>query len=167
MKTPAIVISAAALALGSCAMGPTYGPGYGPAYGPTAGPVGVPVGPATTLTTANKAPFGTYLVDGAGRAVYVLDGTRGSSARMACGYDCARVWPPVMAGGPPRAGAGLDPRRIGTAPRGSGMQLTYHGWPLFYYVRDRGPGETTGQNVHDQWGGWYLLSPNGESIRPY
>lgn len=157
MKTPTFLIGAAALALAGCAMAPPYAP--------PAGPVGVPVG-AATLTTANKAPFGTYLVDGAGRAVYILEGTRGSSARMACGYDCARVWPPVTVAAPPVPGAGLDPRRIGTMPRGGGMQLAYHGWPLFYYVRDRGPGDTTGQNVHDAWGGWYLLSPTGVPISP-
>ena len=158
MKTPTFLICAAALAVGGCAMAPTYVP--------PAGPIGVPVANAT-ITTATKAPFGTYLVDGSGRAIYILEGSRGSSAAVACGYDCARVWPPLMAGGPPVAGAGLDPRRIGTAPRGGGRQLTYYGWPLFYYVRDRGPGDTTGQNVHDRWGGWYLLSPSGEPIRPY
>lgn len=158
MKTPTFLIGSAALALAGCAMAPPYAP--------PAGPIAVPVG-AATLTTANKAPFGTYLVDGAGRAVYILEGTRGSSARMACGYDCARVWPPVAVTAPPVAGAGLDPRRIGTMTRGGGTQLTYHGWPLFYYVRDRGPGDTTGHNVHDAWGGWYLLSPSGVPIGAY
>lgn len=155
MKTPTLLIGAASLALAGCAMAPPYAP--------PAGPVAVPFGTAT-LTTANKAPFGTYLVDRAGRAVYVLDGTRGSSARMACGYDCARVWPPVRVAAPPIAGPGLDPRRIGTMPRVGGMQLTYSGWPLFYYVRDVRPGDTTGQNVRDRWGGWYLLSPSGEPV---
>lgn len=157
MKTPMVLIGAAALTLGGCAMAPTYAP---------MGPIAVPVGNAT-LAVASKAPFGPYLVDGAGRALYVLDGTRASSASMACGYDCTRVWPPMFAAAPPITGAGLDPRRIGTAPRGGGRQLTYHGWPLFYYVRDRGPGATTGHNVRDAWGGWYLLSPSGEPVWPY
>lgn len=161
MKNPMFLMPAAAVALASCATAPPP-----TSYAPVAGPPPVTVG-VTTLTTAKKAPFGTYLVDGAGRAIYVLDGTRGSSARVACGIDCLRVWPPFMTAGPPIAGAGLDPRRIGTAPRGGGTQLAYHGWPLFYYLRDRSPGDTTGHNVHDAWGDWHLLSPSGEPIRPY
>jgi predicted lipoprotein with Yx(FWY)xxD motif len=157
MRTPLFLLCSAAFAMGSCAMGPPYAP--------AAVPAAVPAG-AATLTTADKAPFGTFLVDGAGRSVYILDGTRHSSGAMACGFDCARVWPPVMSSSPPALGAGLNPQWLGTAPRGGGTQLTYAGWPLFYYVRDRGPGDTTGQNVHDAWGGWYLLSPSGEPIHP-
>lgn len=157
MKTPMFLISAASLALAGCAMAPPYAPAVGP--------VAVPVG-ATTLTTANKAPFGTYLVDGAGRSVYILDGTRHSSARVACGIDCARVWPPVMVTAPPTAGAGLDPRLLGTVTRGGGSQLTYAGSPLFYYIRDARPGDTTGQHVSDAWGMWHLLSPSGQPIGP-
>ena len=60
----------------------------------------------------------------------------------------------------------LDPRRLGTAPRGGGTQLTYAGWPLFYYVRDRGPGDTTGQHITDAWGTWHPLAPSGQPIWP-
>ena len=157
MKTPLFLICLAGLGLGGCAMGPPYPQAVGPAAVPTG---------ATTLTTADKAPFGTFIVDGPGRSVYILDGTRASSGAMACGFDCARVWPPVMASSPPTLGAGLDPRRLGTAPRGGGTQLTYAGWPLFYYVRDRGPGDTTGQHITDAWGTWHLLAPSGEPIWP-
>lgn len=38
--------------------------------------------------------------------------------------------------------------------------------PLYYYHRDRGPGDTTGQHVTDAWGARHLLSPSGEPIRP-
>lgn len=152
MKTPLPLIFSA-LALAGCQTGPFYGPAAAPP---------ALVG-ATVVVTAEKAPFGTYLVDRAGRSLYVLDGTRGTSGLVACGIDCTRVWPPMMVTAPV---TGADPRMLGTVPRGGGAQLSYAGWPLFYYARDMRPGDTAGQNVSDRWGTWYLLSPSGEPIRP-
>jgi hypothetical protein len=44
------------------------------------------------------------------------------------------------------------------------MQVTYNGHPLYYYVRDLGPGRTTGQHVSDAWGEWYLVTPQGAPL---
>ena len=150
MKTPTILIAGTALALGSCAS-------YAPA------PI-APMG-AATVTTATKPPFGTYVVDGAGRALYVLEGERGTTMSR-CTGACLGVWPPLHASGPPSAAAGVDPTRLATVPMHGHPHVTYAGWPLYYYHRDRAPADTTGQNVRDTWGTWYLLSPSGEPIRP-
>ena len=153
MKTPRLMLSAMALGLTACA---TYssapmGGGYG------AGPV--------TITTATKAPFGTYLVDGAGRAVYILEGTRGTPAER-CSGQCLAIWPPLHVIEPPVVGAGVDPGRLSTRMAHGHTHVTYDGWTLFYYHRDRGPGDTTGQHVTDAWGTWHLISPSGAVIRP-
>jgi predicted lipoprotein with Yx(FWY)xxD motif len=37
-----------------------------------------------------------------------------------------------------------------TRPDGS-KQITYNGIPLYYYVRDTKPGDTTGQGVGNLW----------------
>ncbi len=153
MKIPAILLGAATLGLAACDTVP-----------PAAGPIG-PV-TSVTVTTANKAPYGTYLVDGAGRALYVLEGTRGAVDPLRCGDDCRRVWPSLMAVNTPVGGPAIGPARLSTRLAYGGSQVTYAGWPLFYYVRDTGPGDTTGQHVQDQWGMWHLLSPSGEPIRP-
>lgn len=150
MKTPTILIAGMALALGGCAS-------YSPA------PI-VPLG-ATTVTTATKAPFGTYLVDGAGRALYVLEGERGATYSR-CTGACLGVWPPLHTIGRPVAAAGVDPGRLATVPMHGHAHVAYAGWPLYYYHRDRAPADTTGQYVRDSWGTWYLLSPSGEPIRP-
>jgi predicted lipoprotein with Yx(FWY)xxD motif len=55
---------------------------------------------------------------------------------------------------------------VGLTPSYGGSQATYGGWPLYYYHHDAAPGDTTGQNVHDRWGMWYLVSPSGNPIRP-
>lgn len=44
------------------------------------------------------------------------------------------------------------------------MQITYNGHPLYYYVRNLGPGQTTGQDVTDAWSEWYLVTPGGKPL---
>ena len=41
------------------------------------------------------------------------------------------------------------------------MQVTYNGWPLYYYIKDEQAGDTVGQQVGDVW---YVISPAGEEI---
>lgn len=149
MKPVRFCLAAAAVTLGACA---TYGPAPAP-YGPV------------TVTAATKAPYGAYLVDGRGRSLYVLEGTRGTPAER-CSGECLRVWPPVHVTAPPMVGAGIDPAKLSTMMAHGHTHVTYGGWTLFYYHRDRAPGDTTGQYVRDAWGTWYLVSPTGEPIRP-
>ncbi|HET7708543.1 MAG TPA: hypothetical protein VFK50_03295 [Sphingomicrobium sp.] len=116
------------------------------------------------MSSSAKAPFGSYLVDGGGRSLYVLAGTRGMTGMNRCDRACLRVWPAAMAARPTAPGAGIDPSKLTTVQGPWGSQLAYAGWPLYYYNRDRVPGDTTGQYARDTWGTWYLLSPSGEPI---
>ena len=157
MKIQALLISAAALGVTACDILAPPRPPPPPPLGPMGG---------ATLTTATKAPFGSYVVDGSGRSVYVLEGTRGMSGINRCTGACLAVWPPLMASGSPMTASGLDPGQVRAVSGYSGGQVSYSGWPLYYYARDQAPGQTTGQGVRDQWGTWYLLRPSGEPIRP-
>ena len=148
MKTAALLIAAAAFGLSSCATYPPTPPPYGSA----------------TVTVSSKAPFGTYLVDGRGRALYILEGERQPGGMHRCTGPCLGVWPPVH--GPAAAGPGVNPALLTTMPMHGGPHVSYAGWPLYYYHRDRIPGDTTGQHVTDTWGTWHLLSPSGQPIRP-
>lgn len=152
MKTPKILMIAATLGLAACA---TYSTVPAP---PAAGPA--------LVTSANKAPFGTYLVDGGGRALYILEGQRHHAGMDRCMGACLAVWPPLHTAGPPVAGGAVDQARLGVMTMHGAPHVIYAGWPLYYYHRDRAPADTTGQHVTDRWGTWYLLSPNGEPIRP-
>ena len=155
-----ILLAGAMLALSSCDT----------ILAPPAPPPG-PVGPATmstlTLSTATKAPFGTYVTDGNGRAVYVLEGTRSMSGINRCSAACLNIWAPVPAPPLPTAGSGLKPAAVRLISGYLGPQMSYSGWPLYHFHRDMAPGDTTGQGVHDQWGTWYLINPSGEPIRPH
>ena len=150
MKIPPLLLAAAAFGLSGCA-------GYGLGGSP-------PPFRAASVMSSAKAPYGQYLVDNRGQSLYVLVGTRGMTGMNACTGACLRVWPPALAARPTVPGAGIDPARLTTVQAPSGSQLAYAGWPLYYFNRDRVPGDTTGQYARDTWGTWYLLSPSGEPI---
>jgi predicted lipoprotein with Yx(FWY)xxD motif len=159
MRIPAVLLAGATIALGACdtMSGPPP---------PPPPPSDMPAGGAATLTTATNAPFGTYVVDSSGRSVYVLEGTRGGSGINRCSGQCLKVWPPLMGGPSPVVATGLNPGIVQAVSGYTGSQLSYGGWPLYYYQHDHVPSDTMGNGVRDAWGTWYLLSPSGEPIRP-
>lgn len=118
--------------------------------------------PAGTLTVASGAP-GSYVADNTGRALYVLVGDENGSK---CTGECLAAWPPLLADAAPVAGAPtLQGVMIGTVERSDGTtQVTYNGHPLYMYAKDTGPGSTTGQDVTDTWGEWYLVGPTGVAM---
>jgi predicted lipoprotein with Yx(FWY)xxD motif len=151
MQTLKVLLTATALGMSACATYSTLPP---PPYG------------AVMVQAASKAPLGAYLVDGRGRALYILEGQRHEAGMDRCMGECLRVWPPVHSSAPPAAGVQANPAMLATTPLHGAVHVTYAGWPLYYYHRDSAPGDTTGQHVTDRWGTWHLLSPAGEPIRP-
>ena len=118
-------------------------------------------GPAK-LVTRNNASYGTYLSDEDGHAIYLF--TADSKSRSACQDACAKAWPPMMTSGAPVAGPGVNAALLGTIPRDGGMQVTYGGMPLYYFVGDKGAGSIAGQGINHFGGEWYLVAPNGQEI---
>lgn len=111
-----------------------------------------------TLETADSE-YGQILVDSKGMALYMFDPDQ--QGRSTCEGDCLAAWPPVP--GPAEAGEGVDQSLLGTtkAPDGTTM-ATYNDWPLYYWVKDKRPGDVTGQAVNDVW---WVMSPDGRPIR--
>ena len=122
-------------------------------------------GAAASLGVDSLADAGAYITDGEGRALYMLEGEPSDSATC---YDaCAEEWPPFMApdAAPRATGQGLRADLVGTIERRDGSrQVTYGGHPLYYYHEDVEPGQTTGQDLTDDWGEWYLVKPDGEHL---
>ncbi len=115
------------------------------------------------VQVAQKQPFGKYLTDEDGHALYLF--TADKQGASACYDACAQAWPPAVTSGPPEAGAGISKNMLGTAKRRDGKaQVTYHGHPLYYFVKDNGQHSTAGQNVHGFGGEWYLVSPSGGEV---
>jgi len=110
-----------------------------------------------------KSPLGRILVDSKGITLYDFPPDKGTTS--VCYGACAALWPPLTTNGKPVAGPGVRASLLGTTKRKDGrLEVTYNGHPLYYFVTDRKPGQTTGQGV-DQFGGpWWVLSPAGKEI---
>lgn len=119
---------------------------------------------APTLTVRDTR-YGRILFDGAGRSLYAFTrDTRHGASR--CYGACATAWPVYYARGTLRAGSGVSRSLIGTVKRADGRrQLTYNGWPLYYYVGDTRPGQVTCQNVREYGGLWLVVRPSGKLVR--
>ena len=117
-----------------------------------------------TLTVRSSA-YGRVIFDSNGRALYAFTADR-RGRRSNCSGACLAAWPAYYAKGAPRAGAGTQQRLLGTIRRADGRrQLTYAGWPLYYYVGDRRPGQILCQNVREFGGLWLVVRPNGTLVR--
>lgn len=128
------------------------------------GATGIPVtGPAAVMVS-NLENYGPALVDGNGMALYMYtEDTQNSGTSTCVDEECLEEWPPLLTAGQPVAGEGVDASKLGTITRDDGtMQVTYNGWPLYYFYTDMNPGEVTGQGDDNEW---YLLNPAGDVIK--
>jgi predicted lipoprotein with Yx(FWY)xxD motif len=121
-------------------------------------------GGAAALITTKTGPHGTYLVDAKGRALYLFEADKANKSN--CNGACLSIWPGFDATGkPPAAQGGASAAKIGVTAPGSGQAIvTYAGHPLYYYVGDKKPGDTTGQGLDQFGGGWYVVNPAGDKI---
>lgn len=127
---------------------------------PTAG---VPVTGEATVNVSEVGTYGSALVDGSGRTLYLFTNDTQNSGASACTGDCLTEWPPLLSQGTPVAGTGADATLLGTITRDDGtLQVTYNGWPLYYYASDAAPGDAMGQGMNSVW---FLVSPTGEAIQ--
>jgi predicted lipoprotein with Yx(FWY)xxD motif len=120
---------------------------------------------ATSETVkVRSSAFGTILFAGNGRALYAFTrDRRGGPSR--CYGDCAAAWPVYYAKGALTAGRGARKGLLGTVRRRDGRrQVTYNGWPLYYYAHERA-GEVKCQNVQTHGGTWLVVRPNGTLVR--
>jgi predicted lipoprotein with Yx(FWY)xxD motif len=113
---------------------------------------------ASTLETA-ESDFGSILVDSEGMTLYMFDpDEQGPSV---CDAGCLQAWPIVE--GPADAGQGVDDSMLGTTESTEGTTMaTYNDWPLYYFAKDKAPGEVTGQG---DGGVWWVIGPDGVPIR--
>jgi predicted lipoprotein with Yx(FWY)xxD motif len=118
---------------------------------------------AATLTVRNSQ-YGRIVFDGSNRALYAF--TRDRRGKPSTCYGaCAAAWPPYIVSGRLTAGAGANRSLFGTTRRRDGRrQLTYRGWPLYYYAHDP-VGRVLCQNVFEFGGLWLVVRPNGNLVR--
>jgi predicted lipoprotein with Yx(FWY)xxD motif len=148
----AAVIPLVALAVAACG-------GGGAA---TASPPKTSTGASATLGVASSS-LGSILVNSTGRTLYLFKADVG--AKSACTGACATAWPPLLATAKPTAGTGLTASKLATITRSDGtQQVTYNGHPVYLFIKDKKPGQTTGQGVTAFGAAWYALTPAGNQI---
>ena len=124
--------------------------------------VSVPVTGDATVNVSDVEGFGSILVDGDGLSLYLFTNDTQDSGTSTCTGECLVEWPALTTEGDPVAGEGVDDTLLGTITRDDGsIQVTYNGWPLYYFHEDAAPGDTNGQGLG---GVWFLVSPTGEAI---
>jgi predicted lipoprotein with Yx(FWY)xxD motif len=112
---------------------------------------------AATVNLGKNSKYSSFLVDGKGMTLYLF--TKDTPGTSTCYDKCATAWPPLLTNGTPVAGTGVDASKFGTTTRTDGTtQVTYNGWPLYYFAKDQQPGDTTGDGVGSVW---YLITPSG------
>jgi predicted lipoprotein with Yx(FWY)xxD motif len=128
---------------------------------PTAAPAATPTSVAGTAVMAGKNDtLGSFLVDDKGMTLYIL--TKDTPNTSSCYGQCATNWPALLTVGNPVAGDGLDASKLGTTARTDGsVQVTYNGWPLYYYSKDQAAGDVGGQDVGNVW---FVVSPAGDKV---
>jgi predicted lipoprotein with Yx(FWY)xxD motif len=120
-----------------------------------------PTPTAKIQTEQQRLVDGAYLTDGQGRSVYMFEAD--SKGNATCYETCAQAWPPVLTHGSPEPGKGVEKQMLGTIERKDGStQVTYNGIPLYYFIKDKMPGDINGQDVHGFGADWHLLNPQGQ-----
>ncbi len=132
-----------------------------------------------TLTLGGNSDLGPFLVDSAGMTLYIF--TNDTAGVSNCADQCATNWPPLTIG--EDENVSVDPAIAGwvvTITRADGTrQVTYNGAPLYTFVKDTQPGDTTGHLANDVWFvaamptvglgsnaelGDFLVGPNGMTL---
>ena len=113
------------------------------------------------VTTDGHPDYGEILIDQDGFTLYLFTQDTQDGDDSACLAPCSTTWPPLEDGNV-APGPGTDPELFGTIERSDGIvQVTYNGWPLYYFSGDTQPGDTNGQGVG---GLWFVVSPDGEPV---
>ena len=99
------------------------------------------------LKTATKGQLGTFLVDSNGMTLYTFDNDT-EPGKSTCLGGCVRAWPPHA----PKTSDPAPAAPLSTITRADGSkQYAYKGKPLYYFRKDKKPGDTTGHGAGDRW----------------
>jgi predicted lipoprotein with Yx(FWY)xxD motif len=101
------------------------------------------------------ARLGAYLIGYNGMTLYTY--AKDAIGTSTCSGHCAQAWPPyIVTSASLVAESPLDSGKIGTITRADGTkQLTWKGWPLYFYNADMAAGDVDGAQVAN----WSLAKP--------
>jgi predicted lipoprotein with Yx(FWY)xxD motif len=105
------------------------------------------VGTLTTTKIGKKTVLATAMFTALGIINFpVYSYSKDTSVHSACTGSCAIAWPPMLTSGTPGVTKGLSSRDVGTLHSPGGIQVSYHGKPL-YLFSDEGLAPTAAGGV--------------------
>src|SRR5438874_1163012 len=94
---------------------------------------------------SSDTAIGPVLTDANGMTLYSWD--RDDPTAKTISTSASATWPRLMVSGAP---VGVD--GIGASARDDGgLQATFNGWPLYYFINDKNAGDTLGDGVGGIW----------------
>jgi predicted lipoprotein with Yx(FWY)xxD motif len=90
---------------------------------------------------------GGVLVDAKGMTLYTFDKDPANAGKSECVAQCAKAWPPLAA---PADAKAMGDYTVITRSDGA-KQWAYKGKPLYTWVKDRKPGDKTGDGFRNVW----------------
>lgn len=118
-----------------------------------------------TVKAAKTSSFGMVLVASNGHTLYRFTADSKGVNRCSAVAACSKAWPALLvkAGVRPTAGSGAKASLIGTMRAPHGMrQVTYAGFPLYFFAGDSKAGQTNGQGVA---GKWFVVGTSGALVK--
>jgi len=108
--------------------------------------------------------LGPVLVDSKGLTVYLL--TSDTPRHSSCSVQCLAYWPlvPAPAGAAVPKVQGISAVLSVTKATSGASMVTAGGWPLYTFVKDKAPGDVTGEGVKAFGGTWHAVSPSGVAV---
>ena len=94
--------------------------------------------------------LGNVLTDENGMTLYIFDRDEVGASASACTGGCINAWPPFLAS--EGAEAHDDWTLVDVEYQGAVQKMwAYQGLPLYYWMGDQNPGDTTGDGVGEVW----------------
>ena len=87
------------------------------------------------------------LVGDKGMTLYVFDKDEAGGGKSVCNGKCAENWPPLAAAANDKASGDYS---VIVRDDGS-KQWAWKGKPLYYWVKDQKPGDTSGDGFNNVW----------------
>jgi len=118
-----------------------------------------------TVNAVQNAKFGMVLVAANGKTLYRYTPDSKGVNRCTSNATCNKYWPAflVKPSVKPTVGSGASASLVGTIKAAGGMrQVTYGGWPLYYFAGDKKAGQVNGQGFDKTW---YVVNTKGALVK--
>jgi len=103
--------------------------------------------PLVTMAATPAMVSKGMLTDSNGMTLYTFDKDAAGSGKSVCNDACATNWPPLLAKSGETASGDYT---VVTRDDGT-MQWALKGKPLYLWIKDKSPGDMTGDGVNKVW----------------